>query len=121
MAHYSALDHKYSFLWNKYRPAILRLMIDASNGPQEYQFSKHEFHDINPREKGGYAFVMRVHKDKDITGAKSSTLAQDLLVILQGSFKASELTHEAIYEFKFDKNFLLNIQRFEPEESENEE
>jgi hypothetical protein len=26
----------YSHIWNKYRPVILRLMVDSKNGPQHY-------------------------------------------------------------------------------------
>ncbi len=114
MAYYSTEIHKYSYIWNKYRPAILRLMVDSQKDPQEYQFSKHEFHNINPKEKGGYAFNMRVFQGKAINDIRTSTLAKDLLVILQQSKRALEMIDETPYEFTLDKHFLLHIKQEEP-------
>ena len=34
---------KYAPLWNKYRPAILRMMLDAEAEPQQYKLTQHEF------------------------------------------------------------------------------
>lgn len=120
MANYSTENHKYSYLWSKYRPAILKLMVDADNGPQEYQFSKHEFHNINAKEKGGYAFTLRLLKGKSIDPIKTSVLAQDLLVILQQSRRCSELSSETTYEFKMDKTFLFHVTKEESELTEEE-
>jgi hypothetical protein len=121
MAYYSTEIHKYSFIWNKYRPAILKLMVDSSEVPQEYQFSKHEFHNINPKEKGGYAFNMRVFQGKAVNDIRTATLAKDLLVILQQSKRALEMVDESTYEFTLDKHFLLHIKQEEPPVVEEEE
>ena len=110
----------YIYLWKKYRPAILKLMVDSANGPQEYQFSKHEFHDVNPKEKGGYSFTLRVFQSKALKELKTSVLAMDLLAVLQSSRKASELTETATYEFMLDKQFLLHITHTEVEKEEEE-
>ena len=110
----------YIYLWKKYRPAILKLMVDSANGPQEYQFSKHEFHDVNPKEKGGYSFTLRVLQGKALKELKTSVLAMDLLAVLQSSRKASELTETATYEFILDKQFLLHITHQEVEKEEEE-
>ena len=50
MVNYSVMP-QYTYVWIKYRPALLRLMIAASDGPQEYKFADHEFRRLNPREK----------------------------------------------------------------------
>ena len=110
----------YIYLWKKYRPAILKLMVDSANGPQEYQFSKHEFHDVNPKEKGGYSFTLRVLQGKALKELKTSVLAMDLLAVLQSSRKALELTETATYEFMLDKQFLLHITHQEVEKEEEE-
>lgn len=121
MTNYSTITHKYAYLWNKYRPAILRLMIDSAETPQTYKLSKHEFQNVNPNEKGGYGFVLQVHKSKSLTDIRKSILAKDLLVILQNSGKATELTETATYVFTLDKHFLLTIEYQEMEEEVNEE
>jgi len=121
MTNYSTITHKYAYLWNKYRPAILSLMIDAVETPQTYKLTKHEFQNVNPSEKGAYAFVLEVHKSKSLTDIRKSILAKDLLVILQNSGKATELTETATYKFTLDKHFLLTIEYIEMEEEASEE
>ena len=118
MAYYSTELHKYSFIWNKYRPAILKLMVDSAEGPQEYQFSKHEFHNVNAKEKGGYAFNMVVHKGKAISDIRNSTLAKDLLVIIQQSKRALEMIDEKAYEMSLDKSFMFRIKEEQLPEDE---
>jgi len=109
MATYSMMTPKYTYLWKKYRPAVLRLMIDSAKGPQEYRFSNHEFRDVNPKQKGGYSFTLRVFESKAVNNIRTSEVAKDLLAILQLSGKASELTQSSIYEFVLDKQFVLHI------------
>ncbi|MDA0194958.1 MAG: hypothetical protein O2887_06770 [Bacteroidetes bacterium] len=101
----------YTYLWNKYRPAILNLMIASDDGPQEYKFWDHEFKNVNPKEKGGYAFTLRVFQGKAINDIKTSAVAKDLLVILQQSKKAAELSEDSIYEFVLDKQFMFHIKK----------
>ncbi|TRX48588.1 hypothetical protein FNH22_28760 [Fulvivirga sp. M361] len=113
---------KYTPVWHKYRPVLLKLMLDAAQGPQEYALSKHEFLDIDPRQKGGYSFTLRSFKGKVINDIKTSIVAQHLLLILQQSGKAQELTSTAIYEFTLDKQFILHVKQEEiPVEESDEE
>jgi hypothetical protein len=99
----------YSFVWRKYRPALLKLMLDSNESPQQYPFSKHEIKSINPKERGGYTFTLRVHKGKSVNDIRKSAIAKDLLLVLQQSNKALELVETATYEFKLDKHFVLHI------------
>lgn len=114
MPNYPINNNLYTYFWNKYRPAVLQLMKEASNGPQEYKFQQHEFKDINPKEKGGYAFVMEIFRGKSqLTGPKETikkwVVAQDLLFVLQKSAKAMELMDTAVYKFTMDKQFVLHV------------
>jgi hypothetical protein len=104
----------YTPIWNKYRPAILQLMVAAAEGPQQYKLSSHEFKGINPKEKGGYAFTLLAHKGRAQNNIKKSVVAQDLLVVLDSSRKASELMAVDSYEFKMDKQFTLSITKVDP-------
>jgi hypothetical protein len=104
----------YSFVWQKYRPAILKLMVAANESPQQYQFSKHEIKDINSKERGGYSFILRVRSGKSVNDIRSSAIAKDLLLVLQNSQKACELAEAATYEFRLDKHFVLHVTK-EPE------
>jgi hypothetical protein len=101
----------YTSVWNKYRPAILKMMIDSQNQPQSYQLSNHEFKALNPRPKGGYSFVLQVSSGKAVSGLKDSATAQDLWEILQLSRTASELISGATYQFSMDKEFVLHVNR----------
>ncbi|NJN26963.1 MAG: hypothetical protein HC819_13780 [Cyclobacteriaceae bacterium] len=113
MAYTTEMVQKYTFLWSKYRPALLRFMIDAEAEPQEYQFLDHEFKSINAKEKGGYSFVLRVFQGKAINDIKSSALAKDLLSVLQKSRKAVELMDQSVYEFTMNKQFMLEVKQEE--------
>jgi hypothetical protein len=104
-------------IWNKYRVAILRKMIDSSETAQEYRLSAHEFKAMNPKHKGGYAFILQVSKGKSINNIKDSIVAQDLLEILQLSKKASELIDESPYQLTLDKQFVLHISRIQQTEN----
>ena len=101
----------YGYIWHKYRPVILKLMIDAAQGPQEYRFSEHEFRRINPRQKSGFAFILFIHKCKAINNIAGSVLANDLLTILKQSKTAIELTDKSTYEIMLDKKFVLRIRK----------
>lgn len=98
-------------VWNKYRPVILRMMIDSSKEGQTYQLSQHEFKALNPKQKGGFAFKLQVGNGRAKQGLKDSTLAQDLWDILQYSPKATELIAANEFEFAMDKNFVLHVQK----------
>ncbi len=120
MPDYPINHHLYTLLWNKYRPAIVKLMADALEKPQEYKFQPHEFKDVNPKEKGGYSFTMEVYKGKPQNNIKGSVVAQDLLLILQKSPRALELFNTAKFEFVLDKQFVLSVSQ-EPVAEEIEE
>ncbi len=96
-------------LWNKYRPAILQMMVAADDGPQEYKFFKHEFKAVNSKEKT-YSFVLEAHQGKS-NNLKISNLAKDLLFVLVNSPKANELMETNTYEFTLDKQFVLHIKK----------
>jgi len=89
-------------------------MVDSKDSPQQYKFSNHEFKVAHPTEKGGYSFKLRVFNSRAVNDIKKSTVAKDLLKILQQSKKATELTEQSVYEFVMDKAFFLNINREDP-------
>ena len=105
------LIRTYTPVWSKYRPAILRMMIDAEGAPQSYQLLNHEFKQLNPTKKGGYTFSLRVSQGKAVSGLKDSVIAQDLWEILQMSRKASEMIASGTFDFSMDKQFKLHVQR----------
>src|SRR5688572_24656570 len=106
---YFTIAEAYGYLWGKYRPAILKLMISSMEGPQQYKFSAHEVRTANPKYKGGFTFTLKLHKSKAVNDVRSSLIAKDLLRVLQQSGKASELSQSSIYEFKLDKHFVLHV------------
>ncbi|MEJ0057684.1 MAG: hypothetical protein WDN75_19785, partial [Bacteroidota bacterium] len=106
-------NNPYTTLWNKYRPMILKLMVDSGKDsqPQQYKLFPHEFKAVGIKEKTGYSFVLEVSQGKAINKIKGSTVARDLLSVLQQSQKASQLMNEAIYEFKMDKQFIFHVSK----------
>ncbi len=106
----------YTSLWNKYRPAILQLMIASSEKPQEYKLSGHEFKALNSKEKS-FTFSMQVFNGKALASTKRSVVAKDLLTVLELSKKAAELLGTQKYEFKLDKHFTLHVSQCEPVEA----
>jgi hypothetical protein len=98
----------YTSLWNKYRPAILQLMMASAEKPQQYKLSSHEFKHLNSRERA-FSFSMQVFQGKAINNSKKSVVAKDLLTVLELSKKATELMTNKTYEFKLDKQFMLHI------------
>lgn len=110
---YSTISNNYAHLWSKYRPAILKLMVDSDNGPQEYKFSNHEFKGINAKEKGGHSFTLTAFQSKSVNDIRTSEVAKGLLMILQRSAKATELMQTSTYEFILDKQFALHIKKEE--------
>jgi hypothetical protein len=103
----------YTYLWHKYRPVILRLMIASAKGPQTYRFSEHEFRRMNLKRKDGCAFILYLRKCKALNNIKSSEVANDLVAILQQSRTAIELSAESTFEFLLDKDFVLHIRKAE--------
>jgi hypothetical protein len=72
--------------------------------------SAHEFKAVGRREKA-YSFVLEVSQGKALNNIKGSTVARDLLGILQQSQKGSQLMREAIYELSLDKQFVFHVTR----------
>ncbi|HEY5690617.1 MAG TPA: hypothetical protein VIS49_04090 [Cyclobacteriaceae bacterium] len=110
----------YSSLWNKYRPAILQMMVAAAEGPQTYKFFKHEFRAVNPKEKS-YSFSLEAYQGKASDSLRASNIAKDLLSVLTMSPKATELMESSKYEFSLDKQFVLHVTKLEGESEEIED
>lgn len=109
-----AESNPYSTLWNKYRPVILQLMSAAvENGPQHYKLFAHEFKAVGQKEKSGFSFVLEASNGKALNNIKTSTVAKNLLQVLQQSKRASELMSEAPYELSMDKQFVFHVTRRE--------
>jgi hypothetical protein len=98
----------YSLFWKKYRPVVVKLMADASQEPQEYQFFVHELQSITPKGKNPY-FTMKLHKTKAVTPIKDVIIANDLLYALSLSKKANELMAEGTYEFSLNRDYKLRV------------
>lgn len=109
-------------LWKKYRPALLKLMMEAMEGkPQEYQFAFHEFDDLNPKKTTNYPFKLEVHKGRAVNITKTSQLAQALLSLLNSSATAWELMEKATFKFELNKKYILHISAELVEEEVDEE
>jgi hypothetical protein len=104
-------SNPYAALWNKYRPMILKLMVEANEDPQQYRLFEHEFKAVGIKEKTGYHFVMEIFQGKAVNSIKGSTVARDLLAVLQQSQKAGQLMNEHTYEMKLDKQFMFHVKR----------
>jgi hypothetical protein len=115
-----AESNPYSTLWNKYRPVILQLMSAAiENGPQHYKLFSHEFKAVGQKEKSGFSFVLEASNGKALNNIKTSTVAKNLLQVLQQSRRASELLSEAPYELSMDKQFVFHVTRKDVAREEN--
>src|ERR1700752_4539958 len=109
MMFYPTINKIYRYLWSKYRPVILKLMIDADHGPQQYALSGHEFKSVNPREKGGYSFTLNIFQGRAVNNIKNSGVAKDLLLVLQESKRGAELIELFAFEIILDKHFVLHV------------
>jgi hypothetical protein len=97
-------------VWHKYRPVILKMMIDSKAEPRTYQLSEHEFKAMNANQKGGYTFTLQVANGRVKNSIKDIAVAQDLWQVLQLSPKASELIAESTYQFAMDKHYVLRVE-----------
>lgn len=105
----------YGPLWKKYRPVLVKMMLDAKNGPQQYRLFEHEIRLIVPIAKNP-AFTLRAKQGKAISGTKDSLMARDLLITLQSSPKAVELMETAAYDFTLKRDYTLHIALAESEQ-----
>jgi len=103
------IQGKYVYVWEKYRPVLLKMMIAAEEGVESYSLSRHEFQDLNLKKTTGYSFLLKIFQNKLANDIKKNLLAQDLLYVLQHSNKAKELTELHTYQFQMDKDFVLQI------------
>lgn len=104
----------YVSLWNKYRPVIIKLMMDAASEPQHYKLFAHEFKAASEKERAAYTFLLQAYNGKAVNNIKTSAIAMDLLQVLQQSKTALQLLSEATYELSLDKHFVLHVVRKEP-------
>jgi hypothetical protein len=103
----------YGYIWHKYRPVILRLMVNAEDAPQQYVFAGHEFRKMFPKNRGSLAFLLYIHRSKAVNNIKTSPLANALLAILQQSKTAVKLTENSTYELMLDKKFVFHVRKNE--------
>ncbi len=96
-------------LWKKYKPVILKLMVDAKDGEQTYALSKHEFTDLAPKKNLVYSFKIEVFNNKPLVAIKTSLTAQDFMELIKQSAKASELMQTATFTFELDKQFVFHV------------
>lgn len=108
------LPRTYTPLWNKYRPAILKMMLDSSNEPQQYKLSSHEFKALNSKQRGGYSFTLKVARQRAQNDIRDCPMAQDLLEVLRLSRRGSELIDLDSYEIVLDKQFVLHVNKTSP-------
>ncbi|MBI1767404.1 MAG: hypothetical protein HY015_00485 [Bacteroidetes bacterium] len=106
----SMVNPVYASLWNKYRPAIIQLMLASEEGAQQYRLFDHEFKALAPKEKK-YSFELHAYQGKSVNNVKPSIAARNLLDTLNTSRKACELMNEGRFAFKLDKEFILHISR----------
>ena len=100
----------YASLWNKYRPAIIQMMLASEESPQEYKLFDHEFKALNSKVRD-YSFQLQAYQGKATNNIKTSLVAQDLLEMLNLSRKASELMEAGRFEFSMDKKFIFRVSR----------
>jgi hypothetical protein len=101
-------DQIYVSHWNKYRPSILKLMMAAPEGPQQYKFFNHEFKALKSTEKS-FSFEILVKDGRVAYSSKLPVIAKDLLSTLQYSRKATELMAGNTFTFKLDRNFMFHV------------
>ena len=103
----------YSYIWHKYRPVVLRLMVNAVDGPQQYVFADHEFRRMFPRNRSSLAFILYMHRSKAVNNIKTSPLAHALVGILKESKTAIRLTEDSTFELILDENFVFHVRKNE--------
>lgn len=111
-------------IWKKYRPVILKLMVDSIEGtPQTYKMSKHEFTDANTRKSSTYSFKVITQNARNLKPTKASIVGTDFIAMLQQSNKASELMKIYRFTIDMDNQFNLTVSAiaFETEEETSEE
>lgn len=109
---------RYVPFWNKYRPAILKMMQADLNVLQKYQFMNHELDSLGKKPKGGHEFKLVIAGAKAVNNIRDSEIAKDLLNVLQLSQTGSALMASNRYEIFLDKKLMLHINRLSMSEPE---
>jgi hypothetical protein len=105
-------QRKYAPLWNKYRPAILKMMLEAASEPQQYRMTEYEFRAMDSaKKKVSLRFNFVIADSRAVNNIRDSEAAQDLLHMLLMSRRGSELIQLNTYEMSLDKHFVLHIQQ----------
>lgn len=99
------------YLWRKYRPVVLRLMMDAEEDSQRYVFSSDEFRKMFPKSRRKLAFILYFHRSRALNNIKASILAQSLIDVLRLSKTSASLCNDATFEFILDENFVFHVRR----------
>ena len=108
----------YAHVWSKYKPVIVKMMVDSKQeGAQEYQLSKHEFVDVNPKRVTGYNFDIEIIKGRILAEPKGNLLLKDLMYVLKRSEKASILMEYKKFNMVLNKEFKLTVNSEAPEEN----
>ena len=100
-----------NYLWRKYRPVVLRLMMDAKEDSQQYVFSSDEFRKMFPKSSRKLAFILYLHRSRALNNIKSSVLAQSLVDVLRQSKTSASLCNDATFEFVLDEQFIFHVRR----------
>lgn len=108
---------KYAHVWSKYKPVMVKMMVDAPEGEQSYQLSNHEFIDVNPKRVTGYSFDVEVSKGRVLVEPKNNLLIADLMYILRRSERAIGLMETNKFRFALSKEFKLTISLLEESNS----
>jgi hypothetical protein len=108
---YDLPNRKYAPLWSKYRPVILKMMIDSLQEPQQYQLMRHEFQALDEGKKKSIGFSLQVFKNKALNDIKTSEVAQDLLHMLLQSRKGIELMDSNTFEISLDRQLILHVSK----------
>lgn len=104
---------KYQHIWYKYSPAIRVLLKKTDNSTQKLQLYKHEFEYANKKDKLGYSFSFEVVNGKiaNITGG--STVARDLIAVIDSITLIKTWLKEHHVKFSMDKSFELVMEKVE--------
>jgi hypothetical protein len=102
---------KFIPFWNKYRPAILKMMQATLNDWQHYQFMKHELDPFGKKPKGGFDFHVIIADNRMTHNVGDTEIARDLFNVLQNSQTGSSLLATNRYEIILDKKLALHISR----------
>lgn len=103
------LTTSWLLFWNKYRPAILKLMIESQTGAQSYTFFAHELRSIMPK-GASPAFTLQLNNGKPVQRMKKeSVITSSLIQMLSSSKKAMELMQTGTYEFSLNREYKLDV------------